>query len=180
MTYGKDPGKVAFLTNAVNKELDYAEAYTSVEGGYVKDYKVSAQSGRCYARAEVYNLWASTWSTDGSIYQKMYARHPDDTTNQDTSWVDLSITGNSLWAKYIYKFPYTNTYPARAFSSKYYDNTYAMQSVYTSPNTEYIRSYASNYPYGSISDKLTGYIIGNSAWTSSNYPYKGVTEKKIL
>lgn len=177
MTYGKTPGKVVFITNALNKETDYVEAYTSVAGGSIDKYKASAQSGARYARADISNLWASTWSTGGSIFQKMYARHMDDNKNSDTSWVDLSIAGNSVYSKYVNTYPYSSTYPARAYSSKYYDKTYAMQSVYMKYNSEYVRSYALNYPYGSISTKLKGYKLGNSAWTSSKS--KGVTAKTL-
>jgi hypothetical protein len=179
MTYGKTPGKVVFVTSAVNKETDYVEAYTSVAGGNVQKYKASAQSGARYARVDISNLWASTWSTGGSIYQKMYARHMDDNKNSDITWVDLSIAGNSYWSKYIDKYPYSSSYPARAYSSKYYDSTYSMQSVYMKYNSEYVRSYASNYPYGSISTKLKGNKLGNSAWTNSKSTYKGVTAKKL-
>ena len=103
----------------------------------------------------------------------------DDNKNSDTSWVDLSIAGNSVYSKYVNTYPYSSTYPARAYSSKYYDKTYAMQSVYMKYNSEYVRSYASNYPYGSISTKLKGYKLANTAWTGSKSPYRGVTAKTL-
>jgi len=177
MTYGKTPGKVEFITSAGNKETDYAEARTSVAGGIVDKYKASAKSGARYAQADVSNLWASTWSTGGSIYQRMYARHMDDSKNSEISWVDLSIAGNSNYCKYVNMYPYSSAYPARAYSSKYYDKTYAMQSAYMKYSSEYVRSFALNYPYGSISTRLKGHKLASTAWTGSKSPYRGVTAK---
>lgn len=181
-TYGYTPGTAIFKTSATNKETDYVEAYTSITGGSVSNYKANAQSGARYAQADIYNLWAGTLSmaTGGSIYQEMYARHNDDLTNRDISWVDLSITGNYYFSKSVNKFPYdSSNYPARAYSSKYSDKTFAKQSEFMQYNTGSARAYASNYGHASLISSISGNKIGTYAWTGPTSPYKGVIAKKL-
>lgn len=176
-------GTVKFDTYATNKETDWAEAYTTVIGGYVSNYKANAQSGARYAQADIYNLLASTLSgaIGGSIYNEMYARHidlPTSTANtRDVSWVDLSIAGNNYWNKYLSTFPYNVNYPARAYSSKYFDKTSASQSEFQpsyNGNAGVERAYAFNNGYNGLISTISGFKVGTSSWTSPTSPYRGV------
>lgn len=131
---------ITFTGYTRNAEGDSANSYTQIKNGAVSmsstsipGYSAIGTATGTYALVDINNLKASAPS--GWISQSLRAYNAF-----DHSTVSLGIDKG-----YLYNYPYSKSYPARAYASGYYDKTSATQSAYMNGATVTSSAYASIY-----------------------------------
>lgn len=116
---------ITFNDHSNNAESDWANSQTQIKNGAVSmpstsipGYSAIGTATGTYALVDINNLRASAPS--GWISQSLNAQNL-----YDSSSVTLGVDKG-----YLYNYPYSKSYPARAYASGYYDKTSAIQSAY--------------------------------------------------
>jgi len=161
---------IGFREYAGNAENDWVHSDTKIKSGTVSmssptvpGFSASAIAKGTYAQVDISNLKAS--APTGWISQNLYAYNAF-----DRSSVSLGIDKG-----YLYNYPYSTSYPAKAYASGYYDKTSAIQSAYMqgstviSSATAYISNPVTNPTEKRKSTSKTNakVKVGNKAWTAS-------------